>query len=52
MKRTRHGPAQIIAKLRDAGRSPEEKALLATLGDAGLAVLRDSAVVAVSFRGK
>jgi hypothetical protein len=42
----------FLRKLQDAGRSPEEKALLATLGEAGLAVLRDSSAAAASFTGK
>jgi hypothetical protein len=41
-----------LRKLPDAGRSDEEKALLATLGEAGLAVLRDSAAAVVAFTGK
>lgn len=44
--------AIFLRKLPDASRGPEEKALLATLGEAGLAVLRDSAAAAVSFTGK
>jgi hypothetical protein len=42
----------FLRKLCDAGRNTEEKALLATLGEAGLAILRDSAREAVSFTGK
>jgi hypothetical protein len=42
----------FLRGLPDAGRNDEEKALLATMGEAGLAVLRDSASAAVSFSGK
>jgi hypothetical protein len=42
----------FLRKLPDAGRNDEEKALLVTLGEAGLAVLRDSAAAAVAFTGK
>ena len=42
----------FLRKLPDASRSPEEKALLATLGEAGLAVLRDAAREAVGFMGR
>jgi hypothetical protein len=41
-----------IRKLADAGRTPEEKALLETLQEAGLAVIRTSAADAVNFTGK
>jgi hypothetical protein len=41
-----------LRKLPDAGRNDEEKALLVTLGEAGLAVLRDSAREAIAFSGK
>jgi hypothetical protein len=42
----------FLRKLADAGRNTEEKALLTTLAEAGLAVLRDSARDAASFDGK
>jgi hypothetical protein len=42
----------FLRKLPDAGRNDEEKTLLATMGEAGLAVLRDSAAAAVAFTGK
>jgi hypothetical protein len=42
----------FLRKLPDAGRNDEEKSLLATMGEAGLAVLRDSAAAAASFKGK
>jgi hypothetical protein len=41
-----------LRKLPDAGRNDEEKALLVTMGEAGLAVLRDSAREAIAFTGK
>jgi hypothetical protein len=41
-----------LRKLPDAGRNDEEKALLVTMGEAGLAVLRDSAREALAFTGK
>ena len=41
-----------LRKLPDAGRNDEEKALLVTMGEAGLAVLRDSAREAIAFSGK
>jgi hypothetical protein len=41
-----------LRKLPDIGRNPEEKGLLETLREAGLAVLRDSAAEAANFTGK
>jgi hypothetical protein len=41
-----------LRKLPDAGRNEEEKALLVTMGEAGLAVLRDCAREAIAFTGK
>jgi hypothetical protein len=41
-----------LRKLPDAGRNDEEKALLVTMGEAGLAVLRDSAREAIAYTGK
>jgi hypothetical protein len=41
-----------LRKLADAGRNPEEKTLLETLQEAGLAVLRVSAAEAANFTGK
>jgi hypothetical protein len=41
-----------LRKLPDAGRNDEEKALLVTMGEAGLAVLRDCAREAIAFSGK
>jgi len=41
-----------LRKLPDIGRNPEEKGLLETLREAGLAVLRDSAAEAANFNGK
>jgi hypothetical protein len=42
----------FLRKLPDVGRNPEEKGLLETLREAGLAVLRDSAAEAANFTGK
>jgi hypothetical protein len=41
-----------LRKLTDAGRNPEERALLETLRDAGLAVINASAKEAHDFQGK
>jgi hypothetical protein len=41
-----------LRKLADSGRNAEEKALLETLRDAGLAVINDSAKEAHDFNGK
>jgi hypothetical protein len=41
-----------LRKLPDAGRNSEEKGLLETLREAGLAVLRTSAAEAANFNGK
>ena len=41
-----------LRKLSDAGRNPEEKALLQSLCETGLAVIRTSAADAANFNGK
>jgi hypothetical protein len=45
-------PIIWLRKLTDAGRNPEEKALLETLRDAGLLTINASAAAALEFNGQ